>query len=174
MVGGGLLLFGLALAGLVLLVALAAVLAGPPALVVGAVGHVHGRKLALVVASLGIVAWLVVAPLVLLGMRSLALLTRRLAGRWCAVPIADPYLPPPGPTAESAARAAGTSGCSPTRRPGGTLWVTVDGCVGWILAVLPAVLLALGVLAVIAPYASLQSACWPSPARPSGCGRPRR
>jgi signal transduction histidine kinase len=156
-VGGGLLLFGLALAGLVLLVALAAVLAGPPALVVGAVGHVHGRKLALVVASLGIVAWLVVAPLVLLGMRSLARLTRRLAGRWCAVPIADPYLPPPW--ADGGKR-------GPRRRYlwlltdqatwRDLLWVTVDGCVGWILAALPAVLLALGVLAVIAPYASLQ------------------
>ena len=98
-VGRGLLLFWLALAGFVLLVALAAVLAGPPALVVrpsATPAHVsYGRNLALVVASLGIVAWLVVAPLVLLGMRSLARLTRRLAGRWCAVPIADPYLPPP-------------------------------------------------------------------------------
>ena len=34
--------------------------------------------------------------------------------------------------------------------------MTVDGCVGWILAVLPAGLLVLGVLGVIAPYASLQ------------------
>ena len=34
--------------------------------------------------------------------------------------------------------------------------MTVDGCVGWILAVLPAGLLVLGVVAVIAPYASLQ------------------
>ncbi len=34
--------------------------------------------------------------------------------------------------------------------------MTVDGCVGWILAVLPAGLLALGGLGVIAPYASLQ------------------
>ena len=41
-VGRGLLLFWLALAGLVLLVALAAVLAGPPALVVGAVGTFTG------------------------------------------------------------------------------------------------------------------------------------
>ena len=49
-VGRGLLLFWLALAGFVLLVALAAVLAGPPALVVRAVGHIHGRTLTLVVA----------------------------------------------------------------------------------------------------------------------------
>ena len=36
------------------------------------------------------------------------------------------------------------------------LWVTVDGCMGWLLALLPAGLLVLGVLAVIAPYTSLQ------------------
>jgi len=156
-VGRGLLLFWLALAGFVLLVALAAVLAGPPALLVGAVGYVHGRKLALVVASLGIVAWLVVAPLVLLGMRSLARLTRRLAGRWCAVPIADPYLPAlwaDGGKRGPRRRYAWLLTDQATWRD--LLWVTVDGCVGWILAVLPAVLLVLGVLAVIAPYASLQ------------------
>jgi signal transduction histidine kinase len=157
-VGRGLLLFWLALAGLVLLAALAAVLTGPPALVVKALSDStlsdsYRRNLALVVASLGIVAWLVVAPLVLLGMRSLARLTRRLAGRWCAVPIADPYLPPPwadGGKRGPRRRYAWLLTDQATWRD--LLWVTVDGCVGWILAVLPAVLL----LAVIAPYASLQ------------------
>ena len=161
-VGRGLLLFWLALAGFVLLVALAAVLAGPPALVVKTLSDSYlsdsyRRNLVLVVAILGIVAWLVVAPLVLLSMRSLARLTRRLAGRWCAVPIADPYLP--SPWADGGKRAARRQYAwlltdQATWRD--LLWVTVDGCVGWILAVLPAVLLALGVLAVIAPYASLQ------------------
>ncbi len=161
-VGRGLLLFWLALAGFVLLVALAAVLAGPPVLVVKTLGDSYlsdsyRRNLVLVVAILGIVAWLVVAPLVLLGMRSLARLTRRLAGRWCAVPIADPYLPSPwadggkrGPRRQYAWLLTDQA----TWRD--LLWATVDGSVGWILAVLPAVLLALGVLAVIAPYASLQ------------------
>ena len=98
-----------------------------------------------------------VAPLVLLCMRSLARLTRRLAGRWCAVPIADPYLPPPwadGGKRGPRRRYAWLLTDQATWRD--LLWVTVDGCVGWILAVLPAVLLVLGVLAVIAPYASLQ------------------
>jgi signal transduction histidine kinase len=161
-VGRGLLLFWLALAGLLLLAALAAVLAGPPALVVkvlsdSTLSDSYRRNLALVVASLGIVAWLVVAPLVLLGMRSLARLTRRLAGRWCAVPIADPYLPLPwadGGKRGPRRRYAWLLTDQATWRD--LLWVTVDGGVGWILAVLPAVLLALGVLAVIAPYASLQ------------------
>jgi len=161
-VGRGLLLFWLALAGFVLLVALAAALVLPPALVVKALGDSYlsdsyRRNLALVVASLGIVAWLVVAPLVLLGMRSLARLTRRLAGRWCAVPIADPYLPRPGADGGKAGLRRWLKWLltdQATWRD--LLWATVDGCVGWFLAVLPAVLLVLGVLAVIAPYASLQ------------------
>ena len=152
-VGRGLALFGLALTGLVLLLALAGILALPPALVVRGVG----RNLALVVTILGIVMWLVVGPLVLLGMRSLARLTRRLAGQWCAVPIADPYLPAPwadGGKRGPRRRYAWLLTDQATWRD--LLWVTVDGCVGWILAVLPAGLLVLGVLGVIVPYASLQ------------------
>ena len=156
-VGRGLLLFWLALAGFVLLVALAAVLAGPPALAVVTLSHFHKwRNLALIVA-IGIVAWVVVGPLILLGMRSLARLTRRLAGRWCAVPIAEPYLSPPwadGGKAGLRRRYAWLLTDQATWRD--LLWVAVDGCAGWILALLPAGLLVLGVVAVIAPYASLQ------------------
>jgi signal transduction histidine kinase len=154
--GRGLLLFWLALTGLVLLVALAAVLALPPALAVRELGHSH-KTLALVAAILGIVMWLVVSPLVLLGMRSLARLTRRLSGRWCAVPIAEPYPPPPwadGGKAGLRRRYAWLLTDQATWRD--LLWITVDGCVGWILAVLPVGLLLLGVVGVFAPYASLQ------------------
>ena len=161
-VGRGLLLFWLALAGLVLLVAQAAVLAGPPALIVKTLGDSYlsdsyRRNLVLAVGILGVVMWLVVAPLILLGMRSLARLTRRLAGRWCAVPIADPYLPPPwadGGNRGPRRLYAWLLTDQATWRD--LLWTTVDGCVGWLLALLPAGLLVLGVLAVIAPYASLQ------------------
>ena len=155
--GRGLTLFWLALAGLVLLAALAAALAVAPALAVGALGHVHRWRNLAVVVAIGIVTWLVVAPLVLLCMRSLARLTRRLAGRWCAVPIAEPYLSPPwagGGKAGLRRRYAWLLTDQATWRD--LLWVTVDGCVGWILALLPAGLLVLGVVAVIAPYASLQ------------------
>jgi signal transduction histidine kinase len=156
-VGRGLALFWLALAGLVLLAVLAAVLAGPPALAVVALGHFHKwRNLALVV-PIWIVAWPVVSPLILLCMRSLARLTRRLVGRWCAVPIAEPYLSPPwagGGKAGLRRRYVWLLTDQATWRD--LLWVTVDGCVGWLLALLPAGLLVLGVLAVIAPYASLQ------------------
>ena len=155
-VGRGLLLFWLALTGLVLLGALAGILAFPPAVVVRELGHSH-KTLALVVAILGIVSWLVVGPLILLCMRSLARLTRRLSGRWCAVPIAEPYLPPPwadGGKRGPRRRYAWLLTDQATWRD--LLWVTVDGCVGWLLALLPAALLVLGVVAVIAPYASLQ------------------
>ncbi len=156
-VGRGLLLFWLALAGLVLLLALAAALAGPPALAVTALGHVHRWRNLAVVVAIGIVTWLVVGPLILLCMRSLARLTRRLAGRWCAVPIAEPYLSPPwadGGQAGLRRRYAWLLTDQATWRD--LLWVAVDGCVGWILALLPAGLLVLGAVAVIAPYASLQ------------------
>ena len=101
--------------------------------------------------------WLVVSPLILLCMRSLARLTRRLVGRWCAVPIAEPYLPPPwagGGKAGLRRRYVWLLTDQATWRD--LLWVTVDGCMGWLLALLPAGLLVLGVLAVIAPYTSLQ------------------
>ena len=63
-----------------------------------------------------------VAPLLLLWMRSVARLTRKLADRWCGVPIAEPYLPKPW--ADDGKRgprrgAGGSAGCSATLRPGG-------------------------------------------------------
>jgi signal transduction histidine kinase len=153
-VGRGLLLFGLALAGLLLLAALAAVLGMFPVLAVRSLILTHKGGLALTAAILAIVGWLVVGPLVLVCMRSLARLSRKLVGRWCAVPIAEPYLPPPWADRGKAGlrrRYAWLLTDQATWRD--LLWVTVDGCVAWVLAVLPAGLLALGVLGVIAPYA---------------------
>ena len=154
-VGRGLLLFGLALAGLVPLLALAAVLGVLPVLAARSLILTHKGDLALVVAILAIVGWLVVSPLILLCMRSLARLSRSLAGRWCGVPIAEPYLPPSwadGGKAGLRRRYAWLLTDQATWRD--LLWVAVDGSVGWLLAVLPAGLLALGVLGVVAPYAS--------------------
>ncbi len=155
--GHGLLLFGLALAGLALLAALLTVLGLPPALVARALVHSHARTLALAVAILGIVIWLVAGPLILLCVRSLARLTRRLAGRWCGVPIAEPYLPKPW--ADGGKKGPGRwlvwlLTDQATWRD--LLWVTVDGCLGWILAVLPAGVLVLGAVGVVAPYPSLR------------------
>jgi signal transduction histidine kinase len=151
-VGRGLLLFGLAVAGLALLVAMFAILALGVALMVHVGSH---RARNLVVIILGFLVWLALCPLVLLCVRSVARLTRRLTGHWCGVPIADPYLPAPwadGGHAGLRRRLGWLLTDQATWRD--LLWVTVDGCAGWILPLLPAGLLALGVVGVFAPYTS--------------------
>ncbi len=74
---------------------------------------------------------LAVAPLLLLWMRSVARLTRKLADRWCGVPIAEPYLPQPW--ADGGKRGPRRwlrwlLGDPATWRD--LLWVTVDGIAG--------------------------------------------
>jgi signal transduction histidine kinase len=155
--GHGLALFGLALAGLVMLAILAGLLVAPVALGGRQLAHhSSGGLLVLSVAAAVIVGWLVLVPLVLLWMRSLARLTRRLSGRWCAVPIAEPYLPRPwagGGKAGPRRRLAWLLGDQATWRD--LLWVTLNGLVGWIVAALPAGVLVLGFVGVFAPYAAL-------------------
>jgi signal transduction histidine kinase len=155
-VGRGLALFGLAASGLVMLAALAAVVGLPPALALHTLSQ-HGPRSG---AATAILIWIfgcaVVGPLLLLWMRSVARLTRRLADRWCEVPIAEPYLPKPW--ADGGKRGPRRwlrwlLGDPATWRD--LLWVTVDGIVGWLWALLPAGMLALGLVAVVAPYASL-------------------
>ena len=60
-------------------------------------GEPQARQLLLValVVLAGCVVWLLLLPGILLAMRQLASLTRRLAGEWCGVRIADPYRPVP-------------------------------------------------------------------------------
>jgi signal transduction histidine kinase len=155
--GHGLAFVGLALPGLVLsLLILALVLPGPGLVAYGLGQHHYAARTALVLALPALVVSLFLASRLLLVIRRLARLTRRLSGRWCGVPIADPYLPRPGADGRKA---------GPGRRLGwlltdpatwrDLLWAAVNGCVGWLLAVLPTGLLALGVLGVIAPYAAL-------------------
>jgi signal transduction histidine kinase len=154
-VGRGLLLCGLALAGLTLLLAFVAVLALSIALAVKATNPNERQEQRLIEAILVFVLWLALGPLFLLGLRPLARLTRKLAGQWCAVPIADPYLPPPwadGGQAGLRRRLNWLLTDQATWRD--LLWVTVDGCAGWLLPLLPAGLLVLGVVGVVAPYAS--------------------
>jgi signal transduction histidine kinase len=151
-VGHGVLLFGLALAGLGLLLALFAALGLAVALSVKSATAGH-QRLTVTVNVLGFLVWLALCPLFLLCMRSLARLTRRLVGQWCDVPIADPYLPPPwadGGKAGLRRRLRWLLTDQATWRD--LLWVTVDGCVGWILPILPAGLLVLGFVGLVAPY----------------------
>ena len=157
-VGHGLVFFPLMLAGLgLLLLILALTLPGPGLVAYGLGQHHHagGIALALALPALGVSVFLICS--LLLVMRRLASLTRRLVGQWCGAPIADPYLPRPG----------GDGGKASLRRRFGWLvtdratwrdlvWVTVNACGGWILAIVSAGMLALGPLGLIAPYASLE------------------
>jgi len=91
---------------------------------------------------------------VLVGLRRLAIVTRRLAGEWCGVPIADPYLPPPAGEAKlsSTKRLRWLLTDPATRRD--LLWVAVNLLVGWVLAAASAVLIAVGTVAFIVPALS--------------------
>jgi signal transduction histidine kinase len=155
-VGRGLLLFGLALGGLVLLLAYLAVLGVSLTLAVRATNPEAKQQLTFAEAGLVLLVWLVLGPFFLLGLRSLARLTRRLAGQWCGVPITEPYLPPPwadGGKKGLRRRLAWLLTDQATWRD--LLWVAVNGCFGWILDVIPAGLLVLGLVGIFAPYAGL-------------------
>jgi signal transduction histidine kinase len=155
-VGHGLLLFGLALAGLMLLLVPLALLGVSLALAVKATNPHARQQLTFAGAGLALLLWLVLGPLFLLWMRSLARLTRRLSGQWCGVPITDPYLPPPwadGSKPGLRRRLRWLLADQATWRD--MLWAAVNGCVGWILDIIPAGLLVLGVVGIFAPYAGL-------------------
>jgi signal transduction histidine kinase len=97
--------FGLSLAGAVLLVAAI----GPVVLALDGLGHVlkdvwsqglGGQDVDDLRNSLiGLACCRFVLPGVLVAVRRLASLTRRLAGRWCAIPIHEAYAPAPVPAA---------------------------------------------------------------------------
>jgi signal transduction histidine kinase len=153
--GRGLLLFGLALTGLALLVAQAGLLVVLLRLVGRGQLH-HHIQFVVPVGLLGFAGWLGVGLLFLLCMRQLARLTRRVIGQWCEVPITEPYLPRPwadGGKAGLRRRFGWPLHDQATWRD--LLWTTVNGCVGWLLAVLPAGLLVLGFVGLFAPYTGL-------------------
>ena len=161
--GHGLVFLGLALSGLVLSLLIVALLLPGPGLVAYGLGqHHYDGRTALVLALPALAVSLFLASRLLLGIRPLASLTRRLSGRWCGVPIADPYLPRPGAGGQQAGGGKAGLGrrlMGPLTDPAtwrDLLWATVNGSVGWLLAVLPAGLLGLGILGVVAPYASLE------------------
>jgi signal transduction histidine kinase len=156
-VGHGLLLFGLALSGLVLLLAFAGVLGVSITLAVKATNPEARQQLTFAVAALVFLLWLVLGPLFLLWLRPLARLTRRLAGQWCGVPIADPYLPPPWADEEKAGLRRRLRWLLLADRATwrDLLWVAANGCFAWILDIIPAGLLVLGLVGIFAPYAQL-------------------
>jgi signal transduction histidine kinase len=156
--GHGLAFLGLALTGLLVsLLILAAVALPGPGLVAYGIGRNHAYAgAALVFALPALIAGLFVASRLLLDVRGLAGLARRLSGRWCGVPIADPYLPRPAADGAKAGwwrRLTWLLTDPATWRD--LLWAVVNGCAGGLLAVLPAGLLVLGFLGLFAPYAGL-------------------
>jgi Putative sensor len=171
-VGHGAVFFALMLAGLLpLLLILALLLPGPGLLAYGLGSNHANAGAARVLALPALVVSLFLVSRVLLVVRRPASLTRRLAGRWCGVSLADPYLP--RPEGGLGRRLGWLLTDRATWRD--LLWVTVNACGGWILALAPAGLLAFGVLGVVAPYASLElrvaaiGAALPGYGRPRGC-----
>jgi signal transduction histidine kinase len=152
--GRGLLLLGLALTGLALVAAVLGVLALVALLAHKATDPYQTQEADLIAAMAVLVFWLLMLPVFLLWFRPMAQLSRRLAGRWCGVPIAAPYLPRPWASGgKGGLRRRLTWLLTDQATWRDLLWVTVNGLVGWILPVVPAGVLVLGVTAVIAPYA---------------------
>jgi signal transduction histidine kinase len=109
----------------------------------------EGQAVAVTVAPFaGLVVSLLLIPAILLGMRQLAILTRRLCGQWCAVPIADPYRPAPRDTQLSlTGRLRWLLGDPAGRRD--ALWFTVNASGGWVLAAAPGGLIMYGLLCLL-------------------------
>jgi len=155
--------YGLGLAGLIVAeVGLVLVLLGWVLLAVAAIASVpvgpgdgHQRILLLLLfltAGLAIGRFFV-SP-VLLALRQLAGLTRRLAGEWCGVPIAESYQPPPADPAQLpyTARLRWLLTDAATWRD--LRWVVVNALVGWILAAASAALIVVGGVAFLVPVVS--------------------
>jgi signal transduction histidine kinase len=161
--GHALALFGLLLAGAVLL----AVLAAPVILAGLGLGQFlkyqlnHGLSFDSqdardVFALLLGVAWCrFVLPVALLATRRLAMLTRRLSAQWCGVPIGEAYAPKPAP-ARAGSRHLGyqrrmswlLSDVSTWRD---VLWLVVNVVTGWVLLLVPVTLVGVGVIAFLVP-----------------------
>jgi signal transduction histidine kinase len=155
--------YGLGFAGLMLAeVGLVLVLAGwvlLAGLTIASVpvGPGDGQKrelfvLLFLVAGIAIARFL--APPVLLALRRLAGLTRRLAGEWCGVPIAESYEPPPADLARLPYTARLRWLLSDVTTWRDLLWVAVNALVGWILAVASAALIVVGGVVFLVPVIS--------------------
>jgi signal transduction histidine kinase len=89
--------------------------------------------------------WLLLAPAILLLIRVVAIQTRRLSAEWCGIRIADPYWPARPGDREVSVQGLGRRLADPaTRRDIG--WLAINACGGWVVAVLPAGLIAAGLV----------------------------
>ena len=157
-VGHGAVFFLLMLAGLgLLLLILALTLPGPSLLAYGLGHHHNAAGLALTLAFPALAVSVFGISGLLMVVRRLASLTRRLVGQWCGVPIAEPYLPRPWADGGKVGLRRWLGWLLTDRATWrDLLWVTVNACGGWILAIVPAAVLALGLVSLNAPYASLE------------------
>ena len=155
--------YGLGLAGLIVaevglvLVLLGWVLLGALSIASVPVGPGDGQKrelFLLLFLGIGVAIARFLVPPVLLALRRLAGLTRRLAGEWCGVPIAESYQPPPADPAQLpyTARLRWLLTDAATWRD--LRWVMVNALVGWILAAASAALIVVGGVAFLVPVVS--------------------
>ena len=111
----------------------------------GAPGPSPGRYLifAAVVLLVLMAVWLFLLPRLVLAIRLLARVTRRLVADWCGIRIAEPSLPSrPAAGGGYLQRLRSLLGDPAAARE--LLWVVINACGGWILAALPAGLIAVG------------------------------
>jgi signal transduction histidine kinase len=129
----------------------------------------HGVVLAALALVEVIVAALVAVAVAVPGVwavvREVAELTRRLSGRWCGVPIASPYRPPPANGGLAVADGAGLSRRQRRRwmltDPAtwrDLLWLVVNPFVGAALAGGPAAAIVVGVFGLAVPHGTTQLA----------------
>jgi signal transduction histidine kinase len=148
----GLMLVGLGLV-LVLLASLGLTALGAGVLIVGNENHASQRiTLDLLVLAAGLGIGRFFGPAALVAMRRVTDLTRRLAGEWCGVPIAELRRPSAGPGDEKLSfteRLKWLLTDVTTWRD--LLWVTVNVLLGWILAAASAVLIVVGLVVFIGP-----------------------
>ena len=134
---------------------------GTAALIVGSRGPQDSHLLlALVVLGTGLGLARFGVPYALLGVRGLARLTRQLAGDWCGVPIPERYTPRPD---EALTFTGQLTWLAMDRATWRDLWWTVASPVTCILAALPAVIIATGLIEFIGPELTHQI---PPPAFP--------
>jgi signal transduction histidine kinase len=172
----GLAFAGLMLAGVTLLLVLIAsvvlIALGVGILVVGnGMGPAKRTLLALLILGVGLGIGRFFVPSVLVALRRLANLTRRLAGEWCGVAIAEPYQRPPAAEPDRklnyAARLRWLLGDVATWRD--LLWVTVNAVAGWILAIASMALAVTGVVLFLIPVVShmVPPAAFPGNTKPT-------
>jgi signal transduction histidine kinase len=110
----------------------------------GAPGPSPGRPLIFAAVALLVLmaVWLFLLPRLVLAIRLLAQVTRRLVADWCGIGIAEPSLAPRAAGGGYLRRLRSLLGDPAAARE--LLWVVINACGGWVVAVLPASLIAVG------------------------------